>query len=155
MSLQECHLLCSVLLLLVTVNVPSSLILVTLMIEAICSSETSAWQQIGSAETKQNTATWQLKGGMEEQTEADSASSGRVNTRLSCNTGYSVSCMSFVKDIEYGPIAAVGLVHKLLAQPGTCRILSSEGISKHQQLKKKSITTALSTVRASVYTQRT
>jgi hypothetical protein len=31
----------------------------------------------------------------------------------------------------------------------------SKQISKHQQFKKKSVTTALSTVRASVYTQTT
>jgi hypothetical protein len=36
---------------------------------------------------------------------------------------------------------------------GTCRIRLSEGISKHQQLKKKSAATALNTVLTSAHTQ--
>jgi hypothetical protein len=37
----------------------------------------------------------------------------------------------------------------------SCRIRLSERISIHQQLKKKSVSTALKTVRASVYTHTT
>jgi hypothetical protein len=40
-----------------------------------------------------------------------------------------------------------------LTHIGTCRIRLSEGISKYQQLKMKSVTTALNTALASAHTQ--
>jgi hypothetical protein len=42
---------------------------------------------------------------------------------------------------------------RMIVDDGTCRIRLSEGIPKHQQLKKKSAATALNTVLASAHTQ--